>query len=216
MGTSCTDKQNSRSKRDHPHAYGDKIFSSYYPVLCLGSSPRVWGQDFEIIENRYGGRIIPTRMGTRCAARCKCAHLEDHPHAYGDKFSTLSMLKALARSSPRVWGQVSSASFLQICYGIIPTRMGTSKCLSFDIRINKDHPHAYGDKNKYKHLCTSPFGSSPRVWGQVRVSDTRYHSFRIIPTRMGTRSRQRVPMYRKGDHPHAYGDKHICFSFLTF
>ena len=46
MGTSSSDKQNSRSKRDHPHAYGDKIASTISSMFALGSSPRVWGQAY--------------------------------------------------------------------------------------------------------------------------------------------------------------------------
>ena len=51
--------------RDHPHAYGDKIFLMYLLMRVIGSSPRVWGQaEMRAIENTEG-RIIPTRMGTR-------------------------------------------------------------------------------------------------------------------------------------------------------
>ena len=55
-------------------------------------------------------------------------------------------------------------------------------------------------------------GSSPRVWGQVKYTQTLRLLTRIIPTRMGTS--HFIPIFRCvcKDHPHAYGDKHNLIS----
>ena len=64
MGTSCIFITSTFFYRDHPHAYGDKL-KEYTPVFgCSGSSPRVWGQDDEILKKEKLLGIIPTRMGT--------------------------------------------------------------------------------------------------------------------------------------------------------
>ena len=51
--------------KDHPHAYGDKSSRTNTAQKILGSSPRVWGQEFPMTEYEEEDRIIPTRMGTR-------------------------------------------------------------------------------------------------------------------------------------------------------
>ena len=51
-------------KRDHPHACGDKGSAGLSGALCLGSSPRVWGQVCECVKHSDNIRIIPTRVGT--------------------------------------------------------------------------------------------------------------------------------------------------------
>ena len=83
--------------------------------------------------------------------------------------------------------------------------------LRTDAKSFQDHPHAYGDKLFFYFLIGAPTGSSPRVWGQALTYPSLYAAERIIPTRMGTRSRSRSGTARRKDHPHAYGDKYrIC------
>ena len=55
-------------------------------------------------------------------------------------------------------------------------------------------------------------GSSPRVWGQVKVINMRGSKRRIIPTRVGTRFFLSVCIIPQEDHPHACGDKRSVFS----
>ena len=54
---------------------------------------------------RYG--IIPTRMGTRIICIVSHSTIQDHPHAYGDKYFAIGGEVLGAGSSPRVWGQVA-------------------------------------------------------------------------------------------------------------
>ena len=85
VGTSAKKYSKSYSYRDHPHACGDKCFSSCPLGLSLGSSPRVWGQDnFALKDDQYL-RIIPTRVGTSYGIRHDSVNQPDHPHACGDK-----------------------------------------------------------------------------------------------------------------------------------
>ena len=64
--------------------------------------------------------------------------------------------------------------------------MGTSAYYRADITLIWDHPHAYGDKKRRVTNNAKYRGSSPRVWGQVRVLLHLPQTLRIIPTRMGT------------------------------
>ena len=113
----------------------------------------------------------------------------------------------LKGSSPRVWGQAQRKTFSTLHRGIIPTRMGTRIVELFDREIERDHPHAYGDKRDSAPLSFTYSGSSPRVWGQVDTRNTAIVFTRIIPTRMGTRSGVSLATLADKDHPHAYGDK---------
>ena len=74
-------------KRDHPHACGDKYTFKSKELERTGSSPRVWGQVFDIFSAAIATGIIPTRVGTRTADYSSDALSRDHPHACGDKLS---------------------------------------------------------------------------------------------------------------------------------
>ena len=152
-------------------------------------------------------RIIPTRMGTRKAFDSGISNFQDHPHAYGDKCYTASCQRLSQGSSPRVWGQDLKCFRHDENVRIIPTRMGTRLWSADNGRKIKDHPHAYGDKAETHLYRSKDRGSSPRVWGQDQTALSLCSERRIIPTRMGTRSRY-ISFYRSSwDHPHAYGDK---------
>ena len=88
MGTRLRDDAMQQLAEDHPHAYGDKTFYGFPHFLRGGSSPRVWGQGYMLLQVHDSIRIIPTRMGTSNTGYSFGKHLQDHPHAYGDKAST--------------------------------------------------------------------------------------------------------------------------------
>ena len=147
VGTRATCIVFSRSIKDHPHACGDKSPFRNPLAVCQGSSPRVWGQVSDTNLLPYKERIIPTRVGTRPKVVSATISSQDHPHAYGDKTFTDKKEAANAGSSPRVWGQAYARRKSQTITRIIPTRMGTRSCFAKTARHQKDHPHAYGDKN---------------------------------------------------------------------
>ena len=92
-------------ERDHPHACGDKRLLVRSDFLSLGSSPRVWGQVYNITAKENHVRIIPTRVGTRRIFTKLPQVVEDHPHACGDKVVHRKAKSGREGSSPRVWGQ---------------------------------------------------------------------------------------------------------------
>ena len=148
MGTRSAMCQQSYPNQDHPHAYGDKVIVCDKRSPSQGSSPRVWGQVYGTVDLGKDEGIIPTRMGTRYDWFAMTSKVEDHPHAYGDKTMANECQAPEVGSSPRVWGQViyplSSSSFDRI----IPTRMGTRQNMYISYAYERDHPHAYGDKQR--------------------------------------------------------------------
>ena len=186
MGTSDGAATGNKSKEDHPHAYGDKLFALKSSILPMGSSPRVWGQVSAAFCVAVNHGIIPTRMGTSRLSPFGAEGSEDHPHAYGDKLVLIYGISLIAGSSPRVWGQVDPSSLASNNGRIIPTRMGTSLQVLKYAFCSEDHPHAYGDKLILILTHRKRLGSSPRVWGQGGCNGHKCYSSGIIPTRMGT------------------------------
>ena len=172
---------------DHPHACGDKFKLPAKPVTLSGSSPRVWGQVKAITPKSLAKRIIPTRVGTSPVVAI-CLYIPPG-------------------SSPRVWGQARFSYSVLCCHGIIPTRVGTRAGGSDPVFVDRDHPHACGDKNLCELLPKIKGGSSPRVWGQVGSRYFQQVILRIIPTRVGTSSMISKSVPASEDHPHACGDK---------
>ena len=65
-------------------------------------------------------------MGTSDGLFAKREINGDHPHAYGDKLTSMASALKFLGSSPRVWGQVNMDTSTIVQIRIIPTRMGTS------------------------------------------------------------------------------------------
>ena len=125
VGTSTHLRAKSLSAQDHPHACGDKCGVPQLFYELRGSSPRVWGQVFDIFSAAIATGIIPTRVGTRCPCHFKAISYQDHPHACGDKGDFVILRRKPLGSSPRVWGQAIKLLTLSDIAGIIPTRVGT-------------------------------------------------------------------------------------------
>ena len=128
-----------------------------------------------------------------------------------------------------MWGQARSRPRHPRRLGIIPTRVGTrGDMLSISPRWN-NHPHACGDKRANREKCKYKLGSSPRVWGQDRIT-IYFHNLkgssprvwgqaennytfaltvRIIPTRVGTSVICKLDNGNVINHPHACGDKRL-------
>ena len=76
--------------RDHPHACGDKFGRSSKLGFRPGSSPCVWGQGLGRVVKGERLRIIPMRVGTSTYIFVLFHWCKDHPHACGDKSSSLN------------------------------------------------------------------------------------------------------------------------------
>ena len=145
-------------------------------------------------------------MGTSIHQDEATPHLQDHPHACGDKSIDTPATFVVRGSSPRVWGQASHGAWRSRSSLIIPTRMGTScPCVRAGC-ARRDHPHAYGDKHAEVNQKFGSKGSSPRVWGQAVRQAQSCHMNRIIPTRMGTRHQWQYERRNKaGSSPRVWG-----------
>ena len=165
--------------------------STFYPSsnYSIGSSPCVWGQANSFWKKTTQKRIIPMRVGTSNTGYSYGTHLQDHPHACGDKCLTGLRPFLAAGSSPCVWGQVSRYVDNRHFVRIIPMRVGTSFAAVASFHSNS--------------------GSSPCVWGQAKCPGCNEIISRIIPMRVGTRYKYSIYCRVCRDHPHACGDKNV-------
>ena len=92
-------------------------------------------------------------------------------------------------------------------YRIIPMRVGTRYSNQVFPSLCWDHPHACGDKFERFHSFHAGHGSSPCVWGQANIVNSKLKRLGIIPMRVGTRIQFYIPCFIAWDHPHACGDK---------
>ena len=64
VGTRYKTSASGDTRKDHPHACGDKNIKTGDKVQVEGSSPCVWGQAVNDIVTVPFSRIIPMRVGT--------------------------------------------------------------------------------------------------------------------------------------------------------
>ena len=146
VGTSSSFVKLRKLVEDHPHACGDKMKDCAEKASALGSSPRVWGQEYVNKKRSAGKGIIPTRVGTSLHQDGQQQYEGDHPHACGDKRGFCFCYSSREGSSPRVWGQEYVRITLTTKNRIIPTRVGTRRFFKDRKSFKEDHPHACGDK----------------------------------------------------------------------
>ena len=95
------------------------------------------------------------RVGTSEFSDYYGANHKDHPHACGDKKLEIIDVTESKGSSPCVWGQASLAITTALIIRIIPMRVGTRSAWDNALWINKDHPHACGDKRTSSVIATA-------------------------------------------------------------
>ena len=86
------------------------------------------------------------RVGTREDSTGTSRRLRDHPHACGDKSAKRCIIPSGLGSSPCVWGQEVADKVSVKSARIIPMRVGTRLYTAKQRAVERDHPHACGDK----------------------------------------------------------------------
>ena len=150
--------------------------------------------------------IIPTRVGTTSSRRPPSRRQWDHPHTRGDHLEIAFHALSIGGSSPHAWGpQLARLTALEVA-GIIPTRVGTTRCPSTAGCQSRDHPHTRGDHALKLHERACLKGSSPHAWGPRHARCFPVLLDGIIPTRVGTTFRDFLNSLSIRDHPHTRGD----------
>ena len=89
---------------DHPRVCGEHSSSLRYRRASEGSSPRVRGAPFEVIDVKQGKGIIPACAGSTQAGAHKVCSRRDHPRVCGEHCGISPSAVNSWGSSPRVRG----------------------------------------------------------------------------------------------------------------
>ena len=158
---------------------------------------------------------IPTRVGTTDPNYAVPMMTREHPHASGDNPKWKRYVMLLLGTSPREWGQLAVCDSLAGRLGNIPTRVGTTYSHGESPPTAWEHPHASGDNTQTLRAGSSSSGTSPREWGQRKMSTLCRYSSGNIPTRVGTTAKRGSTESFKREHPHASGDNWPRFLIKT-
>ena len=191
---------------------GEHSFTSAGARARTGSSPRVWGAPVSHYELSIARRLIPTCVGST-QARCTPQGTEPaHPHVCGEHPGSIDELVMHRGSSPRVWGAHRFPCTRIATLRLIPTCVGSTPIPVYSHSNPAAHPHVCGEHA----LCLAVFGllvgSSPRVWGAPLVFWVCIQSTRLIPTCVGSTSRNTTHGTPSTAHPHVCGEHSPCGS----
>ena len=190
----------------HPHACGEHWTTSVTPSMRSGSSPRVWGTLGLGHKAQARARFIPTRVGNTTLPAGRYYVRAVHPHACGEHCMRVFINFCIGGSSPRVWGTPWLACKSASNKRFIPTRVGNTFYTSYKGGGLAVHPHACGEHAMREARRGNLCGSSPRVWGTLKRSDTFQYRGRFIPTRVGNTPDCRFSAFLAPVHPHACGE----------
>ena len=109
---------------DHPHAGGENWMCSATGILCIGPSPRGWGELRRAPLSSSHFRTIPTRVGRTVGLVRRPLRTPDHPHAGGENLFPFCQLVVASGPSPRGWGERQAAHERIPPGRTIPTRVG--------------------------------------------------------------------------------------------
>ena len=206
VGKSLRRRSSTRRRAGHPHAGGEIVSPGDVAMWECGPSPRGWGNH---LSHSAGGRLmraIPTRVGKSIARRVKIPYVAGHPHAGGEISQSFVIQAFTAGPSPRGWGNPACLMMALRRSRAIPTRVGKSCGVGATFHPSAGHPHAGGEIAHRSVTPYSPYGPSPRGWGnQVFPVGREFHR-RAIPTRVGKSSGLLSNAALSAGHPHAGGE----------
>jgi len=149
----------------HPHVCGEHVFGSHCALLCIGSSPRVWGTCNRRLQTSVTRRFIPTCVGNISMAPGMHIEITVHPHVCGEHLYLFIIIHYYYGSSPRVWGTYARNSGPPESRRFIPTCVGNMPRCKARMAGVAVHPHVCGEHNSPSACPPCMCGSSPRVWG---------------------------------------------------
>ena len=138
-----------------------------------------------------------------------------HPHGCGERCFNVKRQYNIAGSSPRLWGTLRVKVIFNRQRRFIPTAVGNAQIAPSCQRVQAVHPHGCGERCFNVKRQYNIAGSSPRLWGTLRVKVIFNRQRRFIPTAVGNAqiapSCQRV----QAVHPHGCGERYLRFVVIV-
>ena len=104
VGNSRQDIGTGARRSVHPHACGELFFTLENKDGVIGSSPRMWGTQMNLVHVLVQKRFIPTHVGNSPVRPVKSSTMPVHPHACGELYGSNAGPVGGTGSSPRMWG----------------------------------------------------------------------------------------------------------------
>ena len=190
----------------HPHACGEIIANFYKTNRVNGTSPRLWGDYCQFLQDEPRKRYIPTPVGRFIRTSDIVIFPPVNPHACGE-IGVISRERASeCGTSPRLWGDWAFKIQRDARARYIPTPVGRLYLLWMMTVLNTVHPHACGEIPACQSLALVGRGTSPRLWGDWLPVLFGSWGRRYIPTPVGRFLGPCQSGFRRSVHPHACGE----------
>ena len=193
-------------RADHPRACGELGVRKGKDDVEDGSSPRMRGTLYEVLNSFRVHRIIPAHAGNSGCGCSDAGPRPDHPRACGELLCRDDEARMASGSSPRMRGTPGGVKLVTCRYRIIPAHAGNSLRAPVASASGSDHPRACGELDWPGAQDLADTGSSPRMRGTQRGSMPRSVLHRIIPAHAGNSRRSRGETGSRPDHPRACGE----------
>ena len=176
-------------------------------LVCIGTSPRAWGEVQSTLEVHRLVRNIPTGVGRSAPGAAARLQGPEHPHGRGEKGVVRGVGQAGDGTSPRAWGEGSLGRKGNLGTRNIPTGVGRRRGRAGRKPKGPEHPHGRGEKAlRWSEISAEP-GTSPRAWGEEPVPKTDCGNDRNIPTGVGRSDGPTTKYCFTPEHPHGRGEK---------
>ena len=137
-------------------------------------------------------RFIPTLVGNSLLKLNFRIPRPVHPHACGELNRHRPLSRCYIGSSPRLWGTPGRKPSRTIRGRFIPTLVGNSRAVYCNSPGRTVHPHACGELSDSSLFAFYRGGSSPRLWGTLKLRVLAWELYRFIPTLVGNSPRKLV------------------------
>ncbi len=209
-GNASSAARSARGAAVHPRVCGERTGAVKPNCFIDGSSPRVRGTRADTRPRYRLPRFIPACAGN-ALDRSPCSrHATVHPRVCGERAILAAQIADHVGSSPRVRGtrvnrivKVNPVRFIPACAGNAGPRWRQSRCLAV-------HPRVCGERIKFEMESTGCTGSSPRVRGTRRQTDSGNATRRFIPACAGNaveHTHRAAPM---PVHPRVCGERSVA------
>ncbi len=164
---------------------GENVFSLFFTLSLLGSSPRGRGKPYAREAGLPRGRLIPAWAGKTVLCFLPSLYLSAHPRVGGENFYHFFSGFYLLGSSPRGRGKPTAQEQRPNQVGLIPAWAGKTGSRRGPPQHIRAHPRVGGENARRRARAVVASGSSPRGRGKPGGSQRCGSRGRLIPAWAG-------------------------------
>ncbi len=202
--------------QEHPRVCGENATSTTIYLGHSGTSPRMRGKRFRIIEKPYGIRNIPAYAGKTPRFRRRFSRFPEHPRVCGENGSGVGVAGLACGTSPRMRGKRMEIQANPKPRRNIPAYAGKTYQAAKTQGGQQEHPRVCGENEPSTPSNSRPSGTSPRMRGKLRDENHEGGCLRNIPAYAGKTRHGAWPGQVREEHPRVCGENftHLPLSML--